>query len=156
MIIDYSIMKRFCTSALFFVFAFVLGVTPAFASLSISIGDIDQFSDGAEVSIAIYEDGEPVAVDFGFKLDDGNYIVSEGSGSTDENGQAIIGFSGLSSDGNFSGVIWVGDYDDPDVSQTFSFSTESATSCNASGIGLIWLASAGLIAVLKKEKKKNL
>lgn len=144
-------MKRFYSSVIFF--AFVLSVTPAFASLSISVGTIDSFSDGADVPLAIYEDGAPVVVDFSFKLDDGYNIVSTGNGSTDENGQAIIEFSGLSSDGNFSGVIWIGDYDDPEVSQTFSFSTESA-SCNASGIGLIGSALAGLIVALKRKNYK--
>ncbi|MDR2174848.1 MAG: hypothetical protein LBO82_02775 [Synergistaceae bacterium] len=141
-------MKRFCTVLLF---AFVFGVTPAFAYLSISVEAVDQFSDGADVFIAVYEDGIPVAVDFSFKLDDGYNVVSTGSGSTDENGEAILRFSGLSSGAHFSGVVWVGDYDDPEALQTFSFSAES-TGCNAGGIGLTLLALIGLPAALKKKK----
>jgi hypothetical protein len=144
-------MKRFYSSVLFF--AFVLGATPAFASLSISVGSIEQFSDGADVPIAIYEDGTPVAVDFSFELDDGYNIVSEGSGSTDENGQAVIIFSGLSSGTDFKGEIWVGGYDDFEAFQTFSFSTETESiGCNAGGVGLIGLALIGLPVVLKKKK----
>jgi hypothetical protein len=147
-------MKRFYGTVLFF--AFVLAAAPAFASLNISVVAIEQFSDGADISIVIYEDGIPAAVDFSFQLHDGYDVVNEGSGSTGENGEAVIGFSGFPSDAYFEGEIWVGDYDDPEASQTFSFSTEAA-GCNAGGIGIgsigpIWLALIGL--ALKKKRYK--
>jgi hypothetical protein len=157
-------MKRFYRIVLFlifvFVFMFVLGVTSAFAFLTINVGIIERFSDGANVSIAIYEDGVPVTVDFNFELDYGSSVVSEGSYSTDENGEAMIEFSGLSSDAYFTGEIWVGDSDDPEASQTFSFSTDSSlesleeiiNACNIGGIGLIWLTLSSLFVVRKKNR----
>jgi hypothetical protein len=154
-----SSMKRFYSAISFFVFVFALGVTPAFASLTINVGAIDRFSDGADVSIAIYEDGIPVAVYFNFALDDDSNVVSEGSSSTNENGEAILEFSGLSSDTYFTGKIWIGDDDDPEASQTFSFSTDSSleektniNACNIGGIGLICLALIGVSAMFKKKR----
>ncbi|MDR2179282.1 MAG: hypothetical protein LBP21_03140 [Synergistaceae bacterium] len=150
-------MKRFHSATLFILFVLGVGAaTPAFASLSISVGTIDRFADGADVTVTIYEDDVPVAVDFNFKLDDGENVVIESTGSTDENGEATIVFDSLLTDVDFSGAIWIGDYDDPEAFQTFSFSTssdleEKYASCNVAYIELVGLVLLVLSVLLKRK-----
>jgi hypothetical protein len=150
-------MKRFHKAVFFFLFVFgTCAVTPAFAFLRISVWTIDRFANGADVPITIYEDGVPVSVDFSFELDDGEDVVREGWGNTDDNGEAIIEFSDLPNDAHFGGEIWVGDYDDPEAFQTFSFSTDSnleekSSGCNLAGIGLFGPALIGLTVAYKKK-----
>jgi hypothetical protein len=121
----------------------VIAAVPAFAEMSIRVGTIDRYADGADVPVTIYEDEEPAAdISFSYELyeNDEDEIISEGLGTTDINGEALIEFSELPSDMRFAGEIWVGSYDDPEAAGTFSFSTNSdlesktETGCNA-GIG---------------------
>jgi hypothetical protein len=138
----------------------VITVIPAFAEVSISVGTIDRYADGADVPITIYEDENPGAdILFSFELYKNDEIISDGTGTTDTNGEALIEFSELPSDTRFTGEVWVGDYDDPEAAQTFSFSTDSSleekfniNACNIGGIGLIWLALIGLSAMFKKKR----
>jgi hypothetical protein len=151
-------MKRFYGSLFFFLFVFCVGVvTPAFASVSISVEAIDPYSDGADVLIVIYENGSPASLPFGFELFD-----KEGQGGvayTDEYGEALIEFRNLASDTYFEGIIWVGDYDDPEYICQFSFSTDSSLEeaggggCNAGvGSGFALFALAGLVIKLGKKR----
>jgi hypothetical protein len=147
-------IKRLYSTVFFFLFVFAVSIAaPAFASVSISVGTIEQFADGADIPITIYEDRIPVAVSFSFELYNGANLVSEGEASTDEDGEATISFSGLSSETYFTGEIWIGDYDDPEAFQTFSFTTDSVAGCSAGGLEWIGLLLTGLFMALKKHNE---
>jgi hypothetical protein len=139
-----------------------VAVVPAFAEMSISVGTIERYADGADVPVTIYEDENPgTTVAFSVELYENDEIIWDGTGATDTNGQALIQFSGLAADTRFEGEIWVGDYDDPEASSTFSFSTDSdlerktAVGCNAGiGVGMgVWtgLILGGFISARKKK-----
>ena len=150
-------MKRLYNAAFSFLFVFAVSIAaPAFASVSISVGTIEQFADGADIPITIYEDGIPVAVSFSFMLYDGDNAVKGGKDDSDENGDATIRFDDLSSETYFRGEIWVGDYDDPDAFQTFSFTTEgSVAGCSTGGLEWIGLLLTGLFVTLKNSKDRT-
>ena len=128
----------------------VVAAGPAFAWMDIGVVTIDKYADGADVPIAIYEDGSPGAeIFFSFELyGEKDEIIRDGSGTTDENGEALIEFSGLESDKRFEGAIWVGNYDDPEAVGTFSFATDSSLESKSGGcnVGLGgWMGWMGLI-----------
>jgi hypothetical protein len=140
----------------------VVTTVPAFGEMSISVGTIDRYADGADVPVTIYEDENPGAdIFFSFELYKNDEIISDGTETTDTNGEALIEFSELPADTRFTGEIWVGDYDDPEAAKTFSFSTDSdleskeskVNGCNA-GIGGIggWISLilGGFILARKK------